>query len=168
MPLQAPAFFQQVLDLPFEGTVIGDSYYTKPDPASGLRLRIDFYATIRLNEYGGLRATVLHPDRGTIDTVLLSFADHGTFTARDQRAGCGPRTDGYGVIRDWHRGAPPWAGGDFTSLRRAVTDYARLWLPTEPADQLRKQRALDARQQSQDVPAVAQPVTPTARSSHRR
>ncbi|MGX1759880.1 hypothetical protein ACWIG5_23735 [Streptomyces lydicus] len=126
--MQAPAFFEKVLALPFDGTVIGNSYYARLDDVSGVRLRVDFYSTIRAGEYGGLRARLLHPDKGTIDTAVLSFADHDTFAGRDTRTGCRPGDDGYGVLRLWNSRAP-WSGGDFTSLRQAIVEYVEVWEP---------------------------------------
>lgn len=80
---------------------------------------------------------MIHPETGRLDTAILSFADHGTFRARDARNGTRPGTSGYATIRDFphdekHR---PWAGGDFTTLADAVHRYARVWgIPApEPA-----------------------------------
>ncbi|MFE5298149.1 hypothetical protein [Streptomyces sp. NPDC056632] len=78
-------------------------------------------------QYDGLRLTVTHVERGTLDTRHLSFADHDTFARRD--AAQGPAA-GRGVIRDWHKTGPaPWAGAELTGLRKAIEDLARIWCP---------------------------------------
>lgn len=87
MSIQPRWFFDQELALGLPGgTVIGQSYYARPSPRSPLRLRVDFHPTIRHREYGGLRVRILHEDKGTIDDLVLSFADHRTFQRRDQAA----------------------------------------------------------------------------------
>ncbi|MGC0400356.1 hypothetical protein RKD27_003000 [Streptomyces sp. SAI-126] len=79
MSLQAPEFFAE-LCLPFhDHAVVGNTYYAAPTPGAPLRMRIDFSRTIYADTYGGLRLAVVHPDRGEIDAVALSFLDHGTF-----------------------------------------------------------------------------------------
>ncbi|MFF4285639.1 hypothetical protein ACFY0R_09965 [Streptomyces sp. NPDC001633] len=143
--LQAPLFFEKVLGLPFDGRVIGNSYYARL--GDGLRLRVDFYSTIRADEYGGIRARLLHPDKGTIDTVVLSFAEHDTFVGRDTRADCRPGDDGYGVLRLWNSSRAPWSGGDFTSLRQAVVEYVEVWDPAAAA----RHRASSTAQQARDI-----------------
>ncbi|MEU2874121.1 hypothetical protein ABZ769_33825 [Streptomyces olivoreticuli] len=136
MPLHAQQFFTDHLALPFDGSaIIGDSCYAKPQPHSPLRLRIDFAPTIRHGEYDGLRLRVLHPDKGVLDTAILTFADHSTFTRRDAAREIGPGWDGYARIRDWHQartGEPPWKGADVSGLRRAIEQYAQLWFPDDP------------------------------------
>ncbi|WP_406483907.1 hypothetical protein [Streptomyces sp. NBC_01568] len=98
-----------------------------------MRIRIDFQSTIRHREYDGLRLAVLHPHLGTLDMASLSFADHQTFARRDAAAGIGPGWDGYARIRNWHEnGPPPWNGADLTGLRRAIGQYAQIWIPTSP------------------------------------
>ncbi|MFE4780550.1 hypothetical protein ACFRI7_11630 [Streptomyces sp. NPDC056716] len=132
MPLHAAQFFSEVLPHRFDGTVVGNAFYAEA-PDRGLRLRIEFYETIQADVYGGLRLSLIHPERGKRDVVTLSFADHGTFSARDQRTGTRPGFSGYATIRDYSRDTEhrPWAGGDFTTLADAVHRYARLWgIPT--------------------------------------
>ncbi len=132
MPLYAQQFFTDHLTLPFETTVLGNTCYAIPEPANLQRLRIDFAPTIRHNEYDGLRLQVIHPGRGgAIDTALLPFAEHGTFTRRDAARGICPGQDGYARIRDWHPRSeqPPWQGADVSGLRRSVEQYAHLWFP---------------------------------------
>lgn len=132
--LASPPVLREVPLPALRRNVIGNSYYATLDD-SRLRLRLDFYDTIVDGLYGGLRARLLHPEKGLIDVAVLSFADHGTFAQRDSRAGRRPGGDGYGVMRDWHHdGRPPWEGGDFTSLRRAVVDYAAVWAPAVAED----------------------------------
>ncbi|MFG3348695.1 hypothetical protein ACGF1Z_27005 [Streptomyces sp. NPDC048018] len=126
MSLHAKEFFDRLdLPLPF-GTVVGDVYYATPTD-SPIRLRIEFARTITDREYNGLRLAVIHAERGTLDTVHLRFAEHGTFTRRDARVGPGA---GHGVIRDWHQGGlPPWDGADLTGLRTAILDFVQVSYP---------------------------------------
>ncbi|MFI1652787.1 hypothetical protein ACH4XT_38460 [Streptomyces avidinii] len=135
MALSPNAFFTQELALTFDnGAVVGNSYYAAPAPESPLLLRISFQSTIRQGEYGGLRLSIIHADRGPIDEIVLSFADHGTFSTRDAAART-DRSDGYAVFRDFNprtSGPAPWAGGDWTRLKAAVTRYADLWFSTRP------------------------------------
>ncbi|WP_282697805.1 hypothetical protein [Streptomyces sp. CC208A] len=129
MPLHVKEFFDE-LALPFtSGTVVGDTYYATPAGDSPLRLRIEFARTIRAGEYGGLRLTLTHAERGALETQHLSFADHGTFTQRDTARDKHPGSDGYGVIRDWHKDGRPWAGAELSGLRQAVEALARIWCP---------------------------------------
>ena len=44
---------------------------------------VDFSRTIRENEYDGLRLAVVHPEKGDVDAVVLTFDEHDTFTRRD-------------------------------------------------------------------------------------
>ncbi|MET9556858.1 hypothetical protein [Streptomyces sp. NPDC006645] len=131
MPLHTRQFFDDVLQLPFEGTVLGDAFYATFDAGSPLRLRIDFAGTITHGEYAGLRLAVVHAQKGAIDTTILSFADYRTFARRDARLGFSPGTGSYGSFRDWHaqRSEPPWKGADGTELRRAIEQYAEVWFP---------------------------------------
>ncbi|MFF1297168.1 MULTISPECIES: hypothetical protein [unclassified Streptomyces] len=134
MSLHAQHFFTDLLDLPVhERRVIGDACYAVVSPDSSLRLRIEFAQTIREREYGGLRLSILHPDRGALDHAYLSFADHGTFAVRDARLGKQPGHDGYGVVRDWHHDdTSPWVGAAVTLLSHAIQDYLMVWTP-EPS-----------------------------------
>ncbi|MGW4204197.1 hypothetical protein [Streptomyces sp. NPDC004726] len=136
MPLHAEQFFTTALPHQLDGSVIGGAFYAQA-PDLGIRLRIDFYETIRQHNYGGMRLSVIHFDKGQLDAITLSFADHGTFRARDRRNGTRPGTSGHATIRDFphdeeHR---PWQGGDFTALADAIHRYARIWgIPApEPA-----------------------------------
>ncbi|MFJ6783625.1 hypothetical protein [Streptomyces yangpuensis] len=135
MALSPNAFFTQELALTFDNAaVVGNSYYAAA-PDSSLRLRVSFQPTIRHGEYGGLHLSIVHPDRGPIDEIVLSFADHGTFRTRDRTAGRTERSDGYAVFRDFNPRTSrpaPWAGGDWTRLKAAVTRYADLWFSTRP------------------------------------
>ncbi|MEU3602646.1 hypothetical protein ABZ714_28615 [Streptomyces sp. NPDC006798] len=124
MSLHAQQFFTSGFPHQLPGVVIGNSFYSQA-PDSGHRLRIDFYETIMKHKYGGLRLSVLHPDRGKIDVVVLSFKEYGTFRARDAASGSTYDRD---VVRAFPGGAePPWYGGDFTFLVRAVHAYAGMW-----------------------------------------
>lgn len=134
MSLHAQHFFTDLLDLPVhERRVIGDACYAVISPDSPLRLRIEFAQTIRDREYGGLRLSILHPDRGALDHAYLPFVDHGTFAVRDARLGKQPGHDGYGVVRDWHHDdTSPWIGAAVTPLSHAIQDYLKVWTP-EPS-----------------------------------
>ncbi|MFD9817453.1 hypothetical protein [Streptomyces violascens] len=134
MSLHVQQFFDDVLALPFDDhAVVGNAYYASPQPDSVLRLRIDFAPTIRHGEYDGLRLRVIHPDQGVVDTVILPFADHGTFTRRDAARTLGAGSDGHAVFRDWgdrHSAVePPWKGAQGTGLHTAIHRYARVWFP---------------------------------------
>lgn len=133
MPLLVKKFFDDVLALPFGNhEVIGNSYYAAPQSGSVLRLRIDFAPTIRYGEYDGLRLRVIHPDQGVVDTAILPFAEHGTFTRRDATRDLGAGRDGYAVFRDWNSartGEPPWTGAEGAGLREAIQQYVRIWFP---------------------------------------
>lgn len=103
MPLQAAEFFTE-LCLPFHGhTVVGNTYFAVPVPGAPLRLRINFTRTIHADTYGGLRVAVIHPDRGEIDAVTLSFVDHGTFHRRDEATNTRPNTKQYGTFDTYRR-----------------------------------------------------------------
>ncbi|MFB8353001.1 hypothetical protein [Streptomyces niveus] len=131
MPLHTRQFFDDVLQLPFDGTVVGDAFYASFDTGSPLRLRIDFAATITHGEYGGLRLAVVHAEQGAIDTTILSFADHHTFARRDARLDIPPGGSGHSTFRDWHtqRSEPPWKGADGAELSRAIEHYTAVWFP---------------------------------------
>ncbi len=135
MSLQAPEFFAE-LCLPFHNsTVVGSTYFAAPVPGAPLRLRIDFSRTIRADTYGGLRVAVVHPDRGEIDAVALSFVDHGTFHRRDEATNTRPNTNHYGIFhyRPFDKfqrpGRPPWDGAVTTGLRDAIEQYIAVWFP---------------------------------------
>ncbi|MFI0961390.1 hypothetical protein ACH4S8_08290 [Streptomyces sp. NPDC021080] len=130
MSLQAPEFFAE-LCLPFhDSTVVGNTYYAAPVPGTLLRLRIDFSRTIYADTYGGLRLAVVHPDRGEIDVVAISFVDHGTFHRRDEAHNTNPNTSRYGTFGKYHRpGQPPWDGAVTTGLRDAIEQYTTVWFP---------------------------------------
>ncbi|OIJ91657.1 hypothetical protein [Streptomyces colonosanans] len=130
MPLQAAEFFAE-LCLPFhDSTVVGNTYFAAPVPEAPLRLRIDFTGTIHTDTYGGLRLAVVHPDRGEIDVVALSFVDHGTFHRRDEATNTRPNTKQYGTFGKHHRpGRPPWDGAVTTGLRDAIEQYTAVWFP---------------------------------------
>ncbi|MFB7929632.1 hypothetical protein ACFC4C_11030 [Streptomyces sp. NPDC056039] len=130
MSLQAPEFFAE-LCLPFhDSTVVGNTYFAAPVPGTPLRLRIDFTGTIHADTYGGLRLAVVHPARGEIDAVALSFLDHGTFHRRDEATNTRPNTKQHGTFDTYHRpGRPPWEGAVTTGLRDAIEQYTAVWFP---------------------------------------
>ncbi|MER5793243.1 hypothetical protein [Streptomyces sp. NPDC001980] len=130
MSLQAPEFFAE-LCLPFhDHTVVGNTYFAAPVPGLPLRLRIDFTATIHADTYGGLRLALVHPHRGEIDAVALSFLDHGTFHRRDEATNTRPNTKQHGTFGTYHRpGRPPWEGAVTTGLRDAIEQYTAVWFP---------------------------------------
>ncbi|MGW7170002.1 hypothetical protein ACWGH3_32940 [Streptomyces sp. NPDC054884] len=130
MSLQASEFFAE-LCLPFhDHAVVGSTYFAAPVPGALLRLRIDFTGTIHAGTYGGLRVVVVHPDRGEIDAVGLSFVDHGTFHRRDEATNTRPNTKQYGTFDKYHRpGRPPWDGAVTTGLRDAIEQYTAVWFP---------------------------------------
>jgi len=120
------------LSLPFtDGAVVGDiTYYATPVPASPLRLRISLSPTIRIDEYDGLRLDVVHTEKGVLDTAMLRFADHGTFTRRDAERDRRPGQSGYAKIldfrdRDWN----PWRSAELGALRNAIERYTAVWFP---------------------------------------
>ncbi|MFI1183612.1 hypothetical protein ACH4UT_29275 [Streptomyces sp. NPDC020799] len=131
MSLHAHQFFTEQLALPFDdSTVVGNTYYATPAPGSLLRLRINFAPTIFEGQYDGLRLQVIHPEQGVVDSAVLTFADHDTFTQRDAACDVRPGQDGYARIRDWHRdGEPPWKGADVRGLRHAIEQYTQVWFP---------------------------------------
>ncbi|MFF5546767.1 hypothetical protein ACL07V_29065 [Streptomyces sp. MB22_4] len=130
MSLHAAEFFAE-LCLPFhDHAVVGATYFAAPVPGTPLRLRIDFTATIHADTYGGLRMAVIHPDRGEIDAVSLSFLDHGTFHRRDEAHNTQPNTKQYGRFStNRHPGRPPWEGAVTTGLRDAIEQYTAIWFP---------------------------------------
>lgn len=130
MSLQAPEFFAE-LCLPFhDSTVIGNTYYANPVAGGSLRLRIGFTATIYADSYDGLRLAVIHADRGEIDTVALSFRDHGTFHRRDEANNAPANRSDYGTFDTYHRpGKPLWEGAVTTGLRDAIEQYTAVWFP---------------------------------------
>ncbi|MGQ4332736.1 hypothetical protein [Streptomyces hayashii] len=130
MSLQAAEFFAE-LCLPFhDHTVVGNTYFAVPIPDAPLRMRIDFTRTIHADTYGGLRVAVVHPERGEIDAVALSFVDHGTFHRRDEATKTRPNTKQYGTFDTYHRpGRPPWDGAVTTGLRDAIEQYTAVWFP---------------------------------------
>ncbi|MFD4022304.1 hypothetical protein ACFWRV_02140 [Streptomyces sp. NPDC058576] len=141
MSLHAPEFFAE-LRLPFpNGTMVGTTYYATPIPDSPLRLQIDFTDTQYRNAYGGLRLTVTHTDRGTIDTVALSFADHDTFRRRQGQLHGRNMPDTFN-IKIARPGQPPWEGADLTGLRDAIERYTAVWFPGAGAAR-RQSRAID-------------------------
>ncbi|MBQ0855453.1 hypothetical protein J8N05_45625 [Streptomyces sp. BH-SS-21] len=130
MSLQASEFYAE-LYLPFlDHAVVGNTYFAAPVPGTPLRLRIDFSRTIYANTYGGLRLAVVHPDRGEIDAVTLSFVDHGTFHRRDEAANTHPNTKQYGTFGTYRpTGRPPWDGAVTNGLRDAIEQYSTVWFP---------------------------------------
>ncbi|MFJ1673087.1 hypothetical protein ACIOK4_43385 [Streptomyces bottropensis] len=130
MSLQAAEFFAE-LCLPFhDHTVVGNTYFAVPIPDAPLRMRIDFTRTIHADTYKGLRVAVVHPERGEIDAVALSFVDHGTFHRRDEATTTRPNTKQYGTFDTYHRpGRPPWDRAVTTGLRDAIEQYTAVWFP---------------------------------------
>jgi hypothetical protein len=115
-------------------TLASSSSSTLPGPCDAgqaLRLRIDFHPTITGHEYDGLRLRVIHTDRGALDTTVLSFGDHDTFTDRDaRREAVGFGRDSNDRFREWHNGErPPWHGAHTEGLTYAIEQYVRLWFP---------------------------------------
>lgn len=109
---------------------MGNTYFAAPAPEASLRMRIDFIPTIYADTYGGLRVAIVHPDRGEIDAVALSFLDHQTFHRRDEAANIRPGTHRYGTFDKYHRpGRPPWDGAVTTGLRDAIEQYTTVWFP---------------------------------------
>ncbi|MCX5395608.1 hypothetical protein OHA55_01125 [Streptomyces sp. NBC_00102] len=128
MPLYAAEFFAE-LHLPFpNGTTVGSAYYATPIAESPLRLMIEFTDTQYRNAYGGLRLTVMHMERGRIDAVALSFADHGTFHRRQGQLHGRNMPDTFN-INFGGPGKPSWEGADFTGLRDAIERYTGIWFP---------------------------------------
>ncbi|KUN40423.1 hypothetical protein AQJ30_07170 [Streptomyces longwoodensis] len=128
MSLRAPEFFAE-LRLPFpSGTAVGNTYYATPIADAPLRLQISFTDTMYRNTYGGLRLTVMHVDRGKIDAVALSFADHGTFHRRKGALHHRNMPDTFNITLA-KPGQPPWEGADTTGLRDAIQRYAAVWFP---------------------------------------
>ncbi|MQS08055.1 hypothetical protein [Streptomyces alkaliphilus] len=137
MSLQAAEFFDE-LCLPFpDSAVVGDTYYAIPVLGGPWRLSIGFTRTIHTDTYGGLRAAVLHAERGEIDAVALGFIDHGTFHRRDEALNTPRGSKRYGTFDTHHRpGHPPWEGAVTTGLRDAIERYTHIWFPgawTAPA-----------------------------------
>ncbi|WP_253911360.1 hypothetical protein [Streptomyces sp. CNQ-509] len=130
MSLYAREFFDE-LCLPFhDGVVVGNTYFATPQPDVPLRLRISFASTINSDTYGGLRAVVIHPDRGQIDALALSFLDHCTFHRRDEAHHTPPTDRRHGTFDKYHRpGRPPWEGAVTTGLRTAIEQYTEVWFP---------------------------------------
>ncbi|QNT91879.1 hypothetical protein HEP81_01550 [Streptomyces griseofuscus] len=109
---------------------MGNTYLAAPTPGTHLRLRIDFTRTIYADTYGGLRLAVVHPDRGEIDAVTLSFLDHGTFHRRDVASNRPLNSSDHGTFSKYHRpGQPPWEGAEFTGVRDAIERYTAVWFP---------------------------------------
>ncbi|MFE0772217.1 hypothetical protein [Streptomyces sp. NPDC058861] len=135
MPLFAEQFFDDHLALPYaEAAVVGDDYYARPTFDLPLRLRIGFAEGRVHQRYEGLRLQIVHLERGRIDAQVLSFAEHGAFSARDQRLGIKPGFSNYGSFTDWRpTDTPPWTGIDVTQLRNAIGTYVQLWFPGAPA-----------------------------------
>lgn len=160
MSLQAPEFFAE-LCLPFhDSTVVGNTYFAAPVPGAPLRLRIDFARTIHADTYGGLRAAIVHPERGEIDAVALSFVDHGTFHRRDEATNTRPNTKQYGTFDKYHRpGRPPWDGAVTTGLRDAIEQYTAVWFPGAWTASMPSRAA--------DRTAHTSPAMPAARSGAR-
>ncbi|GAA2530667.1 MULTISPECIES: hypothetical protein [Streptomyces] len=128
MSLHAPEFFAE-LRLPFpSGTTVGSTYYATPIAGAPLRLQIGFTDTQYRNAYGGLRLTVIHIDRGTIDAVALSFAEHGTFRRRQGTLHQRNMPDTFNITLA-RPGQPAWEGADFTGLRDAIEQYTAVWFP---------------------------------------
>ncbi|MEU6231291.1 hypothetical protein [Streptomyces sp. NPDC047042] len=131
MPFHADEFFAELM-LPFpHSAVVGNTYYATPTPDSPLRLRIRFTPTFHADTYGGLRAAVVHADRGEIDAVVLGFVDHGTFHRRDEARNTPSNNSTYGTFNTrFHRaGVPPWEGAVTTRLREAIEQYTAVWFP---------------------------------------
>ncbi|CAL9456980.1 hypothetical protein [Streptomyces sp. enrichment culture] len=155
MSLQTPEFFTE-LCLPFrDHAVVGITYYAAPVPGTLLRLRIDFSRTIHADTYGGLRVAVVHPDRGEIDAVALSFVDHGTFHRRDEATNTRPNTKQYGTFDTYQRpGRPPWDGAVTGGLRDAIEQYTAVWFPGAWAASAPKRTASRTSRSTSAAPAA--------------
>ncbi|MEU4486645.1 hypothetical protein AB0H94_17460 [Streptomyces purpurascens] len=160
MSLQAAEFFAE-LYLPFhDHAVVGNTYFAAPVPGAPLRLRIDFTHTIHTDTYGGLRVAVVHPDRGEIDAVALSFVDHQTFHRRDEATNTRPNTKQYGTFSTYHRpGRPPWDGAVTRGLRGAIEQYTDVWFPGA--------WAASAQSRAAGRTVATAPAVPVARSGSR-
>ncbi|WP_217570598.1 hypothetical protein [Streptomyces sp. GbtcB7] len=131
MSFHAREFFAELM-LPFpHSTVVGNTYYATPTPGSSLRLCIEFAPTIYADTYGGLRASVVHSDRGEINAVALSFVDHGTFHRRDEAKNTPRNNSTYATFNTRYHQAdqPPWEGVVTTGLRDAIEQYCSVWFP---------------------------------------
>ncbi|MFF3372055.1 hypothetical protein ACFYXF_03755 [Streptomyces sp. NPDC002680] len=131
MSFRAREFFAELM-LPFtHSTVVGNTYYATPTTGSPLRLCIEFTPTVYADTYGGLRASVVHADRGEINAVALSFVDHGTFHRRDEAQNTPTDNSTYGTFntRSHRAGQPPWEGAVTTGLREAIEHYCTVWFP---------------------------------------
>ncbi|WP_446038037.1 hypothetical protein [Streptomyces sp. SID1121] len=131
MSLMASEFFTE-LCLPFSDySVVADTYFAVPVPGAPLRLRIDFAQTLIADTYGGLRVAAVHPDRGVIDAVALSFLDHGTFHRRDEAHNYPPGYSRTGTFDTYRKGgrSAPWEGAVLNSLRDAIEQYTSVWFP---------------------------------------
>ncbi|MFD8847645.1 hypothetical protein [Streptomyces sp. NPDC059604] len=130
MSLCAPEFFAE-LCLPFRNsTIVGNTYYAAPAPSSPLRLRIAFTGSIHADTYTGLRLAVVHADKGEMDSVVVSFLDHGTFHRRDEAQRTPANTKRYATFDRHHRpGHPPWEGAVTAGLRDAIERYTAVWFP---------------------------------------
>lgn len=80
------------------------------------------------NTYGDLRLAVMHTDRGRIDAVALSFADHDTFRRREGQLHQSNMPDTFNITYA-RPGQPSWEGADTTGLREAIEKYASIWFP---------------------------------------
>lgn len=128
MTLQAAEFFAELCLRFHDHAVVGNTYFAAPGPGSLLRVRIDLTGTIHADTYDGLRVAVIHPERGEIDAVVLTFVDHGTFHRRDEATNTRPNTKQYGTFGKYHRpGRPPWDGAVTTGLRDAIEQYTAVW-----------------------------------------
>lgn len=133
--MQIGDFFRTIFRPPLpEAEVIGQSLYARPTPASPLRLRLDLVPGPRSGEFTGVKATVLHPEGGEIDRVVLPFIEHGTFANHTRRFTRGiPGRVIYTAVDHWD-GEHIWRLGDYTALADAVMSYVRLWFSDHPTD----------------------------------
>ncbi|MFC8198956.1 hypothetical protein ACFUTV_26705 [Streptomyces sp. NPDC057298] len=132
MSVHAQQFFNEYLTLPFaESSVFGDTYYATSLLNFPLRPRIGFSYTIREDEYDGLRLTVIHRENQDIDSLVLPFEEHGTFTRRDATREIQPGYSGYARTLDLrgHNCQPPWSGEEVGGLRSAIEQYRQVWFP---------------------------------------
>lgn len=105
--------------------MVSSSYIATPVPGSPLRLCIDFAPGIYMHSYDGLHLRIVHTENGTIDQIVLRFAEHRTFRHRDATTSGNAAPDTF--RRGTENGPPPWEGADLSGLRSAIVQYTDAW-----------------------------------------